>query len=494
MSSVPRRSRPRASGSPSGTAVLAPTGQPSAQQEVAGRQRPLARGRYLPRIAVHNIWMVILLVVIVGKVGEWMPVVAGLPVLKIAFVLAAIYVNRVSVLYTPVRVLSLPLARPAIAFLTLSIVSIIFSVYKSNTLFTSYVSVIYVISFVMLVKTTQTSRDVERLLIGLAAAGCSLSIAELIYFHGGRAKLSGINPNDLAYALVTLLPIVLALRARASGWRRLMVVGLAVSMCMAVLLTASRGGALGLVTVLFAVAVFPLVPARNGELKRRNLGAVLVALGVVAALGTVLFSYLPADTQERLLTLIHPEQDYNASTTLNSSRRVIWVRDLRLAFERPIGYGMGSSMAVDGLYGHGQFRAPHNSLIQAFLELGVLGLYLYLATYYVAWRELGRISAARPRDGPAGEAAKAVLYARALRVALLGNFVAGFFLTQAYAASLWMIIAICCAFIRVVAADIDLESRQPRSGTAAPAPGRMRVRASRTIVRMNATSARPSQR
>ena len=391
------------------------------------------------------------------------PLISGLPVLTIAFVLTAIYVNRVSVLYTPVRVLSMPLARLAIAFLTLSIVSIVFSVYKSNTLFSSYLSVIYVISFVMLVKTTQTRRDVERLLIGLAVAGCSLSIFELLDFHGGRAKLTGTNPNDLAYALVTLLPIVLALRARASGWRRLMVVGLALAMCVAVLLTASRGGALGLVTVLFAVAIFPLVPSRNGELKRRSLAAVLVAVGIIAALGIIVFRYLPTETQERLQTLIHPEQDYNASTTLNSSRRVIWMRDLAFAIERPIGYGMGSSSAVDGWYGHGQFRAAHNSVIQAFLELGVLGLYLYLATYYVAWRELGRISSARPRDGPAGEGAAAVLYARALRMALFGNFVAGFFLSQAYAASLWMIIAICCSFIRMVAAGNDLEILQPRA-------------------------------
>jgi len=453
------------------TGLLAPVGraaQPSTQQAGSGprwRRPAAARGRYFPHVAAHNIWMVILLIVIIGKVGEWAPVISGLPVLKITFVLAAIYFNRVSVLYTPVRVLSLPLARLAIAFLTLSIVSVVFSVYKSNTLISSYLSVIYLISFVMLVKTTQTRRDVERLLIGLAVAGVSLSIFELLDFHGGRAKLSGTNQNDLAYALVTLLPIVLTLRARASGWRHLIVVGLAVAMCTAVLLTASRGGALGLVIVLLAVSVFPLVPAKNGELKRRSLAAVLVAVGIIAGLGVVLFSYLPADTQERLLTLIHPEQDYNASTTLNSSRRVIWMRDLGLALERPIGYGMASSMAVDGYYGHGQFRAVHNSVIQAFLELGALGLYLYLATYYVAWRELGRIAAARPRDGPAGEGTKVVLYARALRVALLGNFVAGFFLTQAYAASLWMLIAICCAFIRIVAADTNLEIRQPDAAT-----------------------------
>lgn len=408
--------------------------------------------------------MAVLLVVMVGKIGDWAPVISGLPVLKIAFVIAALYVNRVSGTYKPVRVGSLRLARLAMAFLVLSVLSLSFSIYKSATLVSSYVAVIYLISFVMLVKTTQTQKDVERLLIALAVSGASLSVAEVLDFHGGRAGLHGYNANDLAYALVTLLPLVLVLRGRAWGWRRLSVTMLALVMCMAVLLTASRGGVLGLLAVLLAISVYPLDLASNGELKKRNVAKVVVAVAFSALLGTLMFRFLPEDTQERLLTLMHPESDYNASTTLNASRRVIWTRDLRLALERPWGYGMGTSTAVDGIYGHGQYRAAHNSVIEAFVEVGALGLYLYLACYYVAWRELGRISASRPRDGPDGEGAKAALYARALRVALLGNFVAGFFLSQTYAASLWMILAVSCAFVRITAANNDLTAVRQSPG------------------------------
>jgi O-antigen ligase len=416
------------------------------------RRPPGRLGRYLPRTAVHNVWMVVLLFVMVGKVGEWAPVISGLPVVKIAFVIAALYVARISGAYSRVQVSTLPLARITIAFFVLSIVSIAWSILKSATLFGSYLSVIYLISFVMLVKTTHTQKDVERLLIGLALAGSSLSIATFVYFHGGRADLGGYDPNDLAYSLDTLLPIVLALRGRSRDRRRVVVTLLALVMSMAVLLTASRGGAVGLLVVLLAATVFPLDLGQNGQLKRRNVWAVLAALGVAAGLGTAMFGYLPEKSQDHLLTLIHPDEDYNTSTTLNSSRRVIWTRDLRLALERPIGYGLGTSTAVDGIYGHGQYRTAHNSVIQAFVELGALGLILYLAGYYIAFRELGRISGARQRDGPGGEMQTA-LYARALRIALLGNFAAGFFLSQAYSASLWMILAICCAFIRITAAD-----------------------------------------
>jgi O-antigen ligase len=404
-----------------------------------------------------------LLVIMVGKAGEWVPLVKGLPVLKIAFVLAALYFNRVSVLYTPVRVGSLPLARLALAFLVLSIVSIFFSVFHSATLVGSYFSAVMLISFVMVVKTTQTQKDVERLLIALGVAGCSLAIAVLLYGHGGRAHINGnFDPNDLAYSLVTLLPIVLALRGPVRGLRRFIVMALALVMCMAVLLTASRGGFLGLVVVLMAASAFPLELAQNGELKGFSAARLAARLGLVALVGALLLTFLPATSRQHLSTLIHPDQDINTSTTDNSSRLVMWMRDFKLALERPIGYGMGTAAAVDGVYGHGQYRTVHNSVIQAFLELGVLGLYLYLASYYVAWTDLGRISTARARDGPNGEGAKATLYARALRVALLSNFASGFFLSQAYSPSLWMIFAICCSLTRITAVDNGLANTVPR--------------------------------
>jgi O-antigen ligase len=419
--------------------------------------------RFIPHIEVHNLWMVVLVVVMVGKAGEWVPLLYGLPVLKIAFVIAALYVNRVSVFYTPVRVLSLPIARLAIAFLTLSIVSFVFSIYKSATLFASYLSVIYLITFVMLVKTTQTFRDVERLIIGLGIAGAGLAIAVVLYSHGssGRAHLNeNFDPNDLAYAIDTVLPVMLALRGRRWGARRLLVTLLVLVMCLGVLLTSSRGGALGLLAVIAAAAAFPLDLDRKGDLKRFSLGGALARLTLLALLGTLMFALVPQSSQEHLSTLTHLEDDYNNSTTLNSSRRVIWTRDVKLALEWPIGYGLATMQAVDGIYGHGTYRATHNSVIQAFLELGALGLYQYLASYFVTWRELGRIAGSLPRDGPQNarvgpqdEGAKWALYCRALKLSLVGNFVAGFFLSQAYSAALWITLAICCSFVRVADAN-----------------------------------------
>ena len=496
---IPRTGRRPGLPATSSAVAASPGPPPPPPAAGADGQRPVPAktsvGRFLQRVSVHNFWIVVLLIVIVGRLGDWGPFVAGkVPVLKIAFVIAALYVNRVSFAYAPVRLWSLPIARLAISFFVLMIASFAFSVYHTATFTSSYVAVIYLITFAMLVKTTQTQKDIDNLLVGLAVAGAALAVWEIVSFRGGRATITGTNANDLAYSITTLLPIVLVLRGRAWGWRRLTLTGLALLMCMAVLLTASRGGVVGVMVVLLAATFFPLDLGKTGWLKRRNIGKVLAVLGLAAALGTVMFRFLPQETQERLLTLIHPSEDYNNSTTLNSSRRVIWTRDLRLAFERPIGYGAGTATAVDGIYGHGQYRTAHNSVIQAFLELGALGLYLYLASYFVAWRDLGRISNARPRDGPTAEGAKVALFARALRVSLLGNFAAGFFLSQAYSGALWMILAISCAFIRINGAHSDLVTGRAADPTPAWRRPSARARVSPARARVSPERAPASRR
>jgi len=436
--------------------TLTGSAYPSTREAISappGRLR--ARFGRLRQLAGTNVWMVVLLVVMVTKADGWFPLLKGLPVLESALVATAIafYLSRVSGALAPVRVRSIPLARLAIAFLTLSIVSILFSIYRTQTLLASYLSVILLISFLLLLKATQTIRDVERLLIGLAVAGSSLSIAALVGYHGGRAHIgSAFDPNELAYSLVTLVPIVLVLSGSRWGWRRLLMMALVLFMCGAVLLTASRGGTLGLLLVLLAVCAFPLDLGRSGNLKGFHPARSLVRLGIVALLGTLVLGSLPGTPQERLLSLRHLQE-----------RRALWTRDIDLALQRPIGYGMGTAATVGMIYGHdSRYLTAHNSVIQAFLELGAVGVYLFLASYYVAWRDLGRTSAARPRDGPDDGGAKAALYARALRVALLGNLTAGFFLSQAYSASLWMTMGVCCALSRIAAVNDAEPAARPR--------------------------------
>jgi hypothetical protein len=76
----------------------------------------------------------------------------------------------------------------------------------------------------------------------------------------------------------------------------------------------------------------------------------------------------------------------------------IWSRDIAPVWERPIGYGRGTS------------------------------------------------SSAPP--GP-----RAALYARALGVSVAANLAAGFFLSHAYDTLLWIVIVICAALVRIAEAS-----------------------------------------
>jgi putative inorganic carbon (hco3(-)) transporter len=404
--------------------------------------------------SAYNIWLAIFLAVLVGKAAEWVPGMAGVPLVKIAFIFTVLYAYRARAEFVPVRIRSLRIARPAIAFLVLSILSIFFSIYKSFTLISIQISIIYLLSFTLLLKTTQTQRDIERLLLALAIAGVSLSIGLLLSYSGGRAHINAnFDPNDIAYELDTLLPLVLALRGGRSTLPRLLINLAALGMVAAILLTGSRGGAIGLGVVLIAITAYPLDTDKKGTLKQFAVAGMLVRWGLILVMGVVVWGHLPSESKERLLTLLDLQHDYNADPNLNSSRTVLWRRDALLALERPIGYGMGSASAVDGLNG-GQYRTAHNSLVQAFVELGVLGLWFYLATYYVTWRELGRLTAAGRKKVQDKETGHVALYARAFRIALAGNLAAGFFLSQAYSASLWMTVAVCAAFVRIASRNL----------------------------------------
>jgi O-antigen ligase len=393
--------------------------------------------------------MAILVIVMVGKVTEWLPGISGLPLAKVAFLFVVAYTAREWHKLAPVRVRSLRVAKPALAFLVLSILSVFFSIYKSNTLSMIESSIIMLITFVMLVKITQTLRDVERMLLALIGSAVSLSAGVLFNYSGGQAHINdNFDPNDIAYALDSLLPIVLGFAVTHSRYRKWLAYGLALSMILAILLTGSRGGVIGLGVVLLALIAFPLKLSKSGELGGFAPGGMIVKLALLAMLGGVVWGNLPAFTKLRLATLEDLQHDYNADPHLNASRNVLWRRDIELSLKRPIGYGLGSAPAADGLAG-GQFRTAHNSFVQAVLELGILGLVLFVSIYVLAWKELGKIVRRGRQRSVDPETARAALYARALRVGLAGNAVAGFFLSQAYSYCLFMIVAISAALVRI---------------------------------------------
>ncbi len=405
-------------------------------------------GRAVARLSSDTFWMAVFLIVMVGQLSQWVPGLGSIPLVKISFVLVVIAAVRAGKLRNAVRVLSLRGARPAIAFLSLAIVSIVFSVYKSQTLLDMQSAAIFLTALVLLLKIAQSTRDLERLMFGLAVAGVLLAVGTVANFAGGRAAISGWNSNDIAYSLVTLLPIVLLQRQGRSRFVGMLIAAAALLMVVATLLTGSRGGVVGLGVAVVALVAFPLGLNRHGRLKSLSIGGTLLRLIPIAIAGVVLWVYLPSATTQRIATLENLNGDYNLSGTSEESRMLVWRRDIGLAIKRPVGYGMGTAPAVDGMFGQGHYNTAHNSLVQVFLELGVLGLILYVTAYYRACRGLAAVMAVH-RARPTPESMRFALHARALSIALAGNFAAGFFLSQGYSGLLWMLIAVCAALARM---------------------------------------------
>jgi len=396
-------------------------------------------------------WTVILISLMVGKVSDWVPGLSSIPLVKIVYLFAAIsaFGSIAGAALPQLNIRSSRIARAALTLLTLAIFSFVFSIYKSSTVSNSLYILIIILTIMLMLKVTQTLQDVEKLLWGFAAAGVSLSVGVVLNYHGGRAFINGnFDPNDIAYALDTILPIVLALRQRQSqsGW--LMMSALAFVIVLSILLTGSRGGAIGLCVVIAAAIGFPLSRDGSGVPKEFSINRILIRCAILASIAAVSWKYLPADTQQRMATLVNLGSDYNANATENGSRLRIWQQDIGMVWKRPIGYGLGSAELVDGLAG-GQYRTAHNSFVQAIVELGVLGLLIYIRTLYITWSELGRVLRLTLDPSAKEEQQKAALYGRALRTALAGNLAAGIFLSQAYSAPLWILIATAATLVRV---------------------------------------------
>jgi len=397
-------------------------------------------------VSTHGVWMAVYVAVVVGKFAEWAPGMENVPLAKIGIVLTALFAFRARDTLLPVQVRSLPSARPALAFLALAMISVLFSVYKSESLIASYGIAVSLFSFVLLVKITQSERDVRRLLIALCVAAGALALAIVFTYTGGRARINrNFDPNDLAYGLVTVLPIIHVLAVTAHRGR-LLLHGLIIASVLAILLSGSRGGALGLGLVALLLVACPLGFTRTGELRGFRLGRVVAVGGLLAVLGAAAWTYLPKESREQIATLADLQKDYNAGSS--QGRLAIWRRDSGAVWSRPIGYGVGSFDYVDGKIS-GAYRAPHNSFLEALVELGVLGLILFCGSYLSTLRQLGRLSSVGRRAAPAKGHAALCLYARALRIALAGNIICGFFLSQAYAPLLWILVAICAALVRI---------------------------------------------
>lgn len=426
------------------------------------------------------------IVLLIGRLAEYLPGLQSLPLVKIVALLLLLALLFARTEGTDASGLHTPLARNALAILVLAILSMSFSIWKSQTfLFMKNEMPVLILLFVAVSRGASSYYIGRRLLTAFAFCGVMLAVFAAIGYGGGRASVeSWYDTNDLAYVLVTLLPVFVALRALATGIWRWFWLGQCGLAAVVIALTGSRGGTIALALV---AAWYVFVGAQ--AMKRKNrvssffksmaLAVVLVVAAVVA------WPFLPAETRERLQSITDLGSDYNLQAGNRDSRTDIWKRALTELAGRPIGFGLNAFPAVDGRTG-GIYHTAHNSVVLVTVELGVVGGILYLRLYLLAWRQLGRrIRGDQEQDAaeagatansleaaPASEASERAVIAANLRIALLGNFVAGFFLSQCYSFLIWGMLAFISGFAPQLPAATPVRGLRGRAPVSRPAIAR----------------------
>ena len=191
------------------------------------------------------------------------------------------------------------------------------------------------------------------------------------------------NPNDLAAVLTLLLPISIYFFLTRRGWKRLFFLWVMGITAGAVLLTYSRSGFIGTVS-LSGLIFWKLYKGKRFK---------MWFLATIAAV--ILIAAAPDSYRERLSTIINPEADQLTSA---QERQMLMIKAADLAFKRAIvGVGIGNFH----IYSYKE-KAAHNSFLETAAELGLIGLIAYLLIIISSFRSLWRIeretapNAARP--------------------------------------------------------------------------------------------------
>lgn len=264
--------------------------------------------------------------------------------------------------------------------------------------------------------------------------------------------------NELALALVMVIPIIYYLYTISTRtWLRAGLIGAMLLCALSALGSYSRGAALAI----GAMAAFLWLKSRH----KVTLGVLLLAAA------PLMLAFMPEKWFARIDTIAQYETDSSAQGRINA-----WHMAYNLALDRPfVGGGFD-------IYDYGVFlryapipedvHAAHSLYFQVLGEHGFVGLFIYLALAWCAWRAGSRII----RDTkPYPDLRWASDLATMLQVSMLGFGVGGAFLSLVYFDVPYYLMAAMVATSLIVAAEIK-EKKKLKSAAPAVPPGAALVR------------------
>ncbi|MBX3243155.1 MAG: O-antigen ligase family protein [Acidobacteria bacterium] len=239
-----------------------------------------------------------------------------------------------------------------------------------------------VLIFLIFVNALRTKKRWNFLAFTLVGVGVMLSYQTIKLYRTGVFNTEGYrvsldagmlgNPNEMALFLLLLMPIAITLGL--SSQKQLAKVAfllIGALLAIAVLLTQSRGGFLGLTTI---AGIF------IWKLGKANRIKTFVLVGVIS-LGIIAFA--PGNYGVRILSIFDSSLDPNGSS---SERGDALRRSILVSLRNPQGVGIGNSPAFGprGLQ-------THNAFTQVSSELGFVGLAIYLALLFASINKLYKI-------------------------------------------------------------------------------------------------------
>ncbi len=344
------------------------------------------------------------------------------------------------------------------AFVLLVTVSLILSPdpgASSGTLLRYY---LFAAFFFLVIQLVDDMAGVMRVLRVISLSVTVAAIVGLVPFiQGSSERVAGpiSDPNDFAYLIATVLPLIGYLIVADRDWRPLWVACFPVVLA-AMLATLSRGA----LVALGALLIWALL---TGRIRVGGLLISTAALGVVVGVGLLLWSPL---INERL-------EQRSKSTEANATSRVqLWQGAIVMSMDHPVtGVGPGRFGAESPDYVRDnpvvlEDPVTHETYLQILAESGPAALAAFLAFLAGSWMSLSglyrRCKAAEDRAG--------MRLATALQAALLVALVGALFVSEQLASPFWLLGALAAVAPVAVAGERDMLGAAER----ATRPGRRR--------------------
>jgi hypothetical protein len=262
-----------------------------------------------------------------------------------------------------------------------------------------------VLVYLLLENVITDEKRLRTTMLTMVVGGLFPAIGTIYHYKAGvfvestRAAWRGMfsNPNEVAYALIVLIPLAVAVGTQSGKAMRAAMGLIILIYLLAIFLTFSRGGLIGL---------FAVLGLMGWKQKSVALKAGMVAVLVGGLIATAMFWTRSSGGFK----------DIKTDTTVRQRLATFKAGTLMFLHNPLLGVGPGDSMVAYPLYvpkdahcGCQDQLVVHNTFLQALSETGILGfiplMVFFLASVYCAWK-LER--------GPVGS------YALALELALIG--------------------------------------------------------------------------